>query len=358
MSVRFNQAESKIIKLCGGFPQGSLIGQDCYLGASHDAAEEVNPEDKFRYIDDLEILELIMMSGILVDYDVHQQVPSDIPIGTQYLPSSETKTQTHLDQLAAWTDRNKMLLNPAKSSYTIFSRSREKFVTRLTVNGTKLDQKEAVKILGCWIEEDAGKWGTNTKALCKSAYSRISMLSKLKYVGVHIEDLLEIYKLFIRSRAEYMSVLWHGNLTLAQEQKVENIQKTSLKVLLAENYVDYPAALEMTGIKKLFLRRQERSLTFATRCLKNPLSRNMFPLNPQIPHDIRNTEKYHVNFANTENYRNSAVPFCQRLLNMHESEKEQERRTQAEQERMSARTKERARTEERARTGERARTEG
>ena len=128
MSDLFNQAESGIIKLCGGFPQGSLIGQNCYLEASHDAAEEFNPEDKFRYMDDLKILELIMMSGILVDYDVHQHVPSDVPIGTQFLPSSETKTQTPLDQLVAWTDRNKMLLNPEKSSYTIFSRSRDFFL--------------------------------------------------------------------------------------------------------------------------------------------------------------------------------------------------------------------------------------
>ena len=31
--------------------------------------------------------------------------------------------------------------------------------------------------------------------------------------------------------------------------------------------------------------------------------------------DLRNTEKYAVNFARTENYQNSAVPYCQRLLN-------------------------------------------
>ena len=41
----------------------------------------------------------------------------------------------------------------------------------------------------------------------------------------------------------------------------------------------------------------------------------MFPLNIQGPLNLRNTEKYVVNFARTENYRNSAVPYCQRLLN-------------------------------------------
>ena len=94
-------------------------------------------------------------------------------------------------------------------------------------------------MLGCWIQEDAGKWGVNTKELVKSAYSRISMLSKLKYTGVSTIDMLEIYSLFIRSRAEYMSVVWHSSLTCIEEKKIENIQKTSLKIILGENYDNY-----------------------------------------------------------------------------------------------------------------------
>ena len=67
MSVKYNLEESGVYQLCGGFPQGSKIGQDCYLGASNDAAESVNEEDRFKYIDDLQVLELIMMAGILKD---------------------------------------------------------------------------------------------------------------------------------------------------------------------------------------------------------------------------------------------------------------------------------------------------
>ena len=89
------------------------------------------------------------------------------------------------------------------------------------------------------------------------------MLTKLKYVGVSTEDLIEIYTLFIRSRAEYVSVVWHSSLTQEQAQKIENIQKTNLKIILGEDYIDYPTALEWTGLKELFLRRQNRCLAFA-----------------------------------------------------------------------------------------------
>jgi hypothetical protein len=319
MTVKFNQGVSSIISLCGGFPQGSLIGQDCYLASSHDAADHVDPDDRFRYIDDLQILEMIILSGILSDYNVHTHVPSDIPLDHRFLQGSSTRTQANLDQIAQWTDQNDMELNTAKCNYILFSRSKEDFVTRLTVNGIKIDQKEVTKILGCWIDQDAGKWSTNTKELCKSAYSRVSMLTKLRYIGVSTEDLLDIYRLFVRSRAEYMSVLWHSSLTIKESHKIENIQKTSLKVILQESYIDYLTALEMTGLSLLSVRRQVRCLTFAKRCLKNPDSITMFPVNPEYTHDLRNVEKYHVNFAHTENYKKSAVPYCQRLLNLDHS---------------------------------------
>jgi len=198
MSVKFNQSESSIYSLCGGFPQGSKIGQDCYQGTSNDAADHVDMEDRFHYVDDLQILYLIILTGILHDYDMYSHVASDVPLDHQFLNPADT-------QLSLWTEQNLMKLNPEKCNYVILSQAQQDFVTRLTVNGLKIDQKEYTKILGCWIEEDPGKWGKNTKELVKSAFSRITMLSKLKYTGVSTCDLLDIYKLFVMSIAEYMS---------------------------------------------------------------------------------------------------------------------------------------------------------
>ena len=86
------------------------------------------------------------------------------------------------------------------------------------------------------------------------------MLTKLKYVGVPIEDLIDVYILFIRSCAEYCAVVFHSSLTVENTASLERIQKTSLKVILGENYVSYEAALEMTGLDSLFDRREKRCL--------------------------------------------------------------------------------------------------
>ena len=137
----------------------------------------------------------------------------------------------------------------------------------------------------------------------------------MRYVGASTEDLLEIYTLFICSRAEYLSVVWNSSLTLQQTNKIENIQKTSLKIILGDNYIDYPAALEMTALEELSIRRQNRCLAFSKNSLKYPIGQSLFPQNHQNDQNVRTKEKFSVNFAHTESYRKSAVPYCQNLLN-------------------------------------------
>ena len=88
----------------------------------------------------------------------------------------------------------------------------------------------------------------NTKEICKKSYGRISMLSKLKYSGVCKEDLVEIYCLFIRSRAEYCSMAFALSLTVEQKNKLTNIEKTCLRLILQEMYIGYSEACEMTGL--------------------------------------------------------------------------------------------------------------
>ena len=146
------------------------------------------------------------------------------------------------------------------------------------------------------------------------------MISKLKYVGVRTEDLIEIYILFVRSISEYCSVAFHSSLTQKQSNIIERIQKTALKVILSENYVSYEAALEMCGLTSLYQRREERCLTFGIKAIKHLTQKKMFPLkseqmlNGQV---LRGHETFKVNFARTEAYRRSAVPFIQRKLNNH-----------------------------------------
>ena len=110
----------------------------------------------------------------------------------QYMSPSQLKTQDYLNDIATWTDENLMKLNVSKSNYIIFSRSKSDFTTRLQLNNQNLERVNAVKILGIWLTEDLS-FDKNTREICRKAYQRMSMLTKLKYVGIKTEDLIDIY---------------------------------------------------------------------------------------------------------------------------------------------------------------------
>ena len=192
-----------------------------------------------------------------------------------------------------------MKLNAKKSYYIIFSWSVQDFAARLTINGTKLDRVELSKLLGVWISDNLS-WSRNYSEFCTQAYSRHSMLTRLKYVGTKIEDLIQVYVMFIRSVTEYCSVVYHSRRTKEEINVFERIQKTCLKVILGEMYVDYYSALEMTGLDSLQNRRLKRCLDFSLRSIKHPRNMKMFPFNVANPsYIIRNNEKFKVNFAQT-----------------------------------------------------------
>ena len=312
MTVKFNGELSEVLDLIGGGPQGTLLGQIMYLVLSNDNADIVSSDDRYKYIDDLSILQLVLLTGLLTEYNFMEHVPSDIGVDQEYLPAQNYATQDHLNYISNWTEEHMMELNPTKCNYMIFTRTQTDFATRLAIKNSTIDKLTVSKILGVWIDESLS-WERNTKEICSKAYSRISMLTKLKYAGVSIEDLIDIYILFIRSTTEYCSVAFHSSLTLDQTADLERIQRTCLKVILGENYVDYKAALEMTGLTTLYARREKRVLDFSLKCLEHPQNKKLFPLNKQD----RNRDTFVVNFARTGTYQKSTIPYCQNKLNEH-----------------------------------------
>ena len=53
----------------------------------------------------------------------------------------------------------------------------------LTLNGKTLERVEEVKLVGVWVTTWLD-WEKNTCEICRKAYARLSMLTKLKYAGV------------------------------------------------------------------------------------------------------------------------------------------------------------------------------
>ena len=147
----------------------------------------------------------------------------------------------------------------------------------------------------------------------------MNMITKLRYAGVCTEDLIFLYRQYIRTTLEYCSVVFHSSLTAKQSASLERCQAVSPRIILQDNYVSYSAALEMTALSQLSDRRQTRCLDFSVKCTKNKQNSRFFPKNPNLNNSLetRGREEFKVNFRRTQQYKNSAIPYCQRLLNEH-----------------------------------------
>ena len=305
MQVRYNDTFSSTYKLPGGGPQGTLLGLIEYFVQSNDNADCVEPDRRFKFVDDLSVLELVMLSSLLTEYNFKHHVASDIGVDEQYVSASNLETQSILNNISERTDQNLMKMNSDKTKYMVFSRSEKEFATRLTVKGATLERIEETKLVGVWLTTWLD-WDKNTRETCKKAYARMTMLTKLKYVGVDTADLIHIYILYVRSLLEYCSVVWHSTLTKEQDHDIENVQKVCLKVILGSEYPGYEDALKFCGLDKLSERRENK-------CLQS-----MFPVNSQIltnPYNKRNSQHFKVNAAKSESYKRSAIPYIQRKLN-------------------------------------------
>ena len=70
------------------------------------------------------------------------------------------------------------------------------------------------------------------------------------------------------------------------------------------------SSLDQLGLQTLSERRQQLCKKFATKCLNNDKSKDMFPLD-----NAKNGDKFKVNFARHSRLLNSAIPQMQKLMN-------------------------------------------
>ena len=315
MKVKWNGCLSTTQSMNGGGPQGGLLGIIEYLSQNNDCADFLSDEEKFKFIDDLSILDIINLVSVgISSYNCKLQVPSDIQTNNKFIPPQNLKTQEYLEQICRWTESKKMKLNTEKSKYmTINFTDNYQFNTRLGMEGNLLQQVTETKLLGLIITDNLS-WQANTTATVQKAFKRMMILHKLFDFDVPVHDLLNIYILFIRSVVESSSVVWDSSLTLGQEMEIERVQKVALRIILKEGYDNYEDALTLCSLSTLADRRQLLCLRFAKKCVKEPKTTDMFPKNVPV-YNTRYPEEFYVTPANTNRLAKSAIPYMQRLLN-------------------------------------------
>ena len=122
---------------------------------------------------------------------------------------------------------------------------------------------------------------------------------------------------------EHSAVPWHFGLSDKNRAKLERVQKSALKVILGKRYTTYSDALDKLNIESLEDRRKSLCLKFAKKCLQVEKLKKLFPRNVKKHNMLKKGSEFvKVNRSLTQRYRNSAIPQMQRMLNLHEKQRQ------------------------------------
>ena len=195
------------------------------------------------------------------------------------------------------------------------STSNYQFTTRLLLKNEPVEVIDSTRLLGTIISNDLS-WDQNISKIVKNANARMELVRRVASFGTPVEDIKNIYILFVRSILEQSATVWHSSLTQENINDLERVQKSAIQVILQENYSSYKQGLAQLNIESLASRREQLCLNFAQKCVKSEKLKHMFPLNEKS-HEMktRHEGQYKVQFANTERFQKSSIIYMQNLLN-------------------------------------------
>ena len=317
MSVRWHGVTSSERTLSGSGPQGSTLGLLEYLSQSNNNTENIPPDMKYKWLDDLTVLEVINLLTIgISSYNIKAHVASDIPVHNGFVAGENLKIQENIHQIQNWTMEKLMKLNQKKSCGMIFNFTQNyQFTSRLSIDSQPLQMVDKTKLLGLVLTSDL-KWTENTKSLIKRANARMEILRKMSSFSAPVPDMLTAYKTYIRSILEQSCVIWHSSITEEDREGLERVQKNACRNILKEKYLNYELSLLSLKLDTLFTRREKLLYSFGKKCLTLEQSKELFPKNNKSHNmNTRIPEEYQVIKTNTERFKNSTVPYIQRMLN-------------------------------------------
>ena len=202
MTVKWRGAMSAVKRLKGGGLQGSTKGVLSYMSQSNSNSDCVPIQERFKYFDDLTVLEFVNLLNIgLSSQNVKLRVPSNLPSHNQFIPYNHLKTQGYLNKISDWTEDNLMMLNVKKTKALLVNNSKKyQFTTGLMVKDQVLEIVDEAKLLGTYITSDL-KWDKNTDFLVKEAIKRMRLLHAASKFVKDKKILTQLYYTHIRAGA-------------------------------------------------------------------------------------------------------------------------------------------------------------
>ena len=112
-----------------------------FLSQSNNSADCVRPEGRFKFFDNLTVLEIVNLLTVgLCVLNIKCKVPNDIKEENHFIHPENLKMQQYINTINSWTEAQKMKITSNKTKTRIFNFTNiYQFSTRLKLNGEVVD---------------------------------------------------------------------------------------------------------------------------------------------------------------------------------------------------------------------------
>ena len=119
----------------------------------------------------------------------------------------------------------------------------------------------------------------------------------------------------VRCILELAVPVWHSSLTSEENLLIERVQKSALRIIYGQNYVDYRNALNIASLVTLEERRVSLCKKFAMKCVKHPKHSKWFVKAKYTRPARVKRNKFLPVRSRTAKFGKSPVAFLTKLLN-------------------------------------------
>ena len=147
---------------------------------------------------------------------------------------AEQRLQPYLQDIYNWTKRNDLILNPDKSTATLFTSDTHEHnvILNLTINNITIPTVKNPKILGLTLDPSFS-FAEHIKVAKEKADSSLKIIKALTSTswGKQKETLLATYKAITLPVIEYASTIWSPVVSDSNLRKLQTTQNDALRII-------------------------------------------------------------------------------------------------------------------------------
>ena len=273
--VKLNDVSSTFQTLVSGVPQGSILGPIMFNIFLNDLVMIFKNAEIYNFADDNTLSAMAENKEEVLN-----------------ILSQESELAVN------WFKENMMIVNPGKfQSMILDKKDKNTDSIELEICGYKIKTSESVKLLGINIDNKL-KFDNHVSNLCKRASMQLNAIYRLKqYMGK--KQLEVLINSFVYSNFNYCPLIWHF-CSCQSSNKVEQIQKRCLKLLLDDNSSDYKDLLHVSCRPTMEIKR--------LRFLAVEIFKTLNDLNPSFMKEIfspKTSSKMHPNNIAVKNHQSA-----------------------------------------------------